>query len=165
MPETIEEAIETKDDTQHGRYLTFKLENEVFGIEIGFVTEIVGLQKINDIPESPDYVRGIINLRGEIIPVIDMRLKFKKSLSEYTDRTCIIVIGINNFTVGLIVDNVDEVISIPDKSIVPPPSYRTGFQNKHIKGIGKTEDGIRLLLDCDKLFAEDEIQTINQIKE
>jgi purine-binding chemotaxis protein CheW len=164
MSGILEEFIQGNEDTQQGRYLTFNLEKEVFGIEISFVTEIVGLQKISNIPETPDYVKGVINLRGKIIPVIDMRLKFKKSISEYTDRTCIVVIGIQNFAVGLIVDNVDEVISIPEKSIVPPPSYRTGFQNRYIKGIGKLGDNIRLLLDCEKLFVEEEIQTLNKIK-
>jgi purine-binding chemotaxis protein CheW len=137
----------------------------MFGIEIRFVTEIVGLQKINDIPECPDYVKGIINLRGKIIPVIDMRLKFKKNQVEYDDRTCIIVIDIQKITVGLIVDNVDEVVNIPDASIVPPPSFRTGFQSRYIKGIGKSGDDIRLLLDCELLFADDEIETLNEIKE
>lgn len=165
MPDMLEEVTQSKDDAQHGRYLTFRLGKEVFGIEIGFVTEIVGLQKISSIPESPDYVKGIINLRGKIIPVIDMRLKFKKSFAEYTDRTCIIVIGIRNFTVGLIVDNVDEVVSISDKQIAPPPSFRTGFQNRYINGIGKTEEGIRLLLDCDKIFSDEELTTFNEMND
>jgi purine-binding chemotaxis protein CheW len=164
MSEMLAEITQDEEDTQHGKYLTFALGTEVFGIEIRFVTEIVGLQKISDIPESPDYVKGIINLRGEIIPVIDMRLKFKKSSAEYTDRTCIIVINIEKITVGLIVDNVDEVVTIPDTSIVPPPSYRTGFQNRYIKGIGKSGEDIRLLLDCERLFIDEEIQTLNQIK-
>ena len=119
------------------------------------------MQRISNIPETTDYIKGVINLRGKIIPLIDMCLKFKKILSEYTDRTCIVVIGIENFTVGLIVDNVDKVIAIPDKSIVPPPSYRTGFQNRYIKGIGKADDCIRLLLDCEKLFSDEELSKFN----
>ncbi len=165
MSGLLKEANQGEDDTQQGRYLTFNLEKEVFGIEINFVTEIVGLQKISNIPEMPDYVKGVINLRGRIIPVVDMRLKFKKNLLVYTDRTCIVVIDMQSFTVGLIVDNVDEVVAIPNESIVPPPSYKTGFQNRYIKGIGKSEECIRLLLDCERLFANEEIQTLNQIKE
>jgi purine-binding chemotaxis protein CheW len=165
MSNMLAELMQNEEDTQHGKYLTFALGTEVFGIEICFVTEIVGLQKISDIPECPDYVKGIINLRGKIIPVIDMRLKFKKEPVEYDDRTCIIVIDIQKLTVGLIVDNVDEVVTIPDTSIVPPPNFRTGFQNRYIKGIGRLSEDIRLLLDCELLFADEEIQTLNQIKE
>jgi Chemotaxis signal transduction protein len=165
MSEKLAEIVQNEEDTQHGKFLTFALGTEVFGIEIRFVTEIVGLQKISDIPESPNYVKGIINLRGKIIPVIDMRLKFKKSSTEYTERTCIIVIDIQSLTVGLIVDYVDEVVTIPDASIVPPPSFKTGFQNRYIKGIGKSGEDIRLLLDCERLFADEEVQTLSQIKE
>lgn len=164
MSEMPEEIMQNEEDTQHGKYLTFALGKEVFGIEIRFVTEIVGLQKISYIPDCPDYVKGIINLRGKIIPVIDMNLKFKKSSIEYTDRTCIIVIDVQDLTVGLIVDYVDEVATISDKDIVPPPNYKTGFQNCYIRGIGKSGEGIQLLLDCELLFADEEIQTLNQIK-
>jgi purine-binding chemotaxis protein CheW len=165
MSQMLAEIVQNEEDTQHGKFLTFALGEEVFGIEIQFVTEIVGMQKIRDIPESPNYVKGIINLRGKIIPVIDMRLKFKKDPTQYTDRTCIVVIDIQGLTVGLIVDNVDEVIKIPDTSIVPPPSYRTGFQNCYIKGIGKVNEEIRLLLDCERFFKDEELQTISQTSE
>lgn len=161
MPEVYEKAMQTDHIAQHGEYLTFVLDKEVFGIDIGFVTEIVGMQKISEIPESPDYVKGIINLRGKIIPVIDMRLKFKKSPAEYNDRTCIIVIEIQDIPVGLIVDVVNEVNTIPDSAIVPPPSFKTGFQNRYIKGIGKSGEEIRLLLDCERLLGEEELKKLN----
>jgi purine-binding chemotaxis protein CheW len=164
MSEMLQEITINETDTQHGKFLTFSLGKEVFGIEILYVTGIVGIQKVTDLPESPDYVKGIINLRGKIIPVIDMRLRFRKKAVPYTDRTCIIVIDILDMTVGLIVDQVDEVITIPDESIVPPPEFRTGFKNRYIKGIGKVGDDIRLLLDCERLFRDEEIETLNQIK-
>lgn len=164
MSGMLSEIVQDEEDTQHGKFLTFALGEEVYGIAIQFVTEIVGMQKISEIPESPNYVKGIINLRGKIIPVIDMRLKFKINAAEYTDRTCIVVIDIHDFMVGLIVDNVDEVVSIPDTSIVQPPNFGTGFQNRYIKGIGKSGDDIRLLLDCELLFANEEMLTLNQIK-
>ena len=165
MTEMLEEVNLDEADTQHGKFLTFLLEKEAFGIEIRYVTEIVGIQKINDLPESPDYVKGIINLRGKVIPVIDMRLRFKKESASYTDRTCIIVVDIFDMSVGLIVDQVDEVVAISDESIVAPPDFRTGFQNRYIKGIGKAGDNIRLLLDCERLFRNEEIETLNRIKE
>ena len=163
MAEMLEEVDLTEEDTQHGKFLTFMLGEEVFGIEIRYVTEIIGIQKINELPETPDFAKGIINLRGEVVPVIDMRLRLKKEATDYTGRTCIIVIDILDMPVGLIVDRVNEVATIPDSSIVPPPDYRTGFQNRYIKGIGKINEEIRLLLDCERLFKSEELQSLNEM--
>jgi Chemotaxis signal transduction protein len=149
-----------EEDTQRGKYLTFPLGKEVFGIEIRFVTEIIGIQSITYVPEVPAYVKGIINLRGKIIPVIDIRLKFKKDIVPYDDRTCIIVIDLKDTSIGLIVDCVSEVIDIGDDNIVPPPSYKTGFQNKFIKGIGKVGDDIKLLLDCEKIVSDSDVEVL-----
>ncbi|OGO86972.1 MAG: chemotaxis protein CheW, partial [Clostridiales bacterium GWE2_32_10] len=134
---TKEIVLENEEDTQHGKFLTFAIGSEYFGFEISFVKEIIGIQPIIEVPEVPHYVKGIINLRGSIIPVIDVRLKFKKEFMEYNDRTCIVVIEIKDILIGLIVDNVSEVLSIPDENIVSPPDIKSGFQNKYIKGIGK----------------------------
>jgi purine-binding chemotaxis protein CheW len=159
----MENPIEREEDTQHGRYLTFALGRESFGLEISYVKEIVGMQPITQMPEVPAYVKGIINLRGKIIPVIDMCVKFGKELNPYTDRTCIIVVDIQEISVGLIVDNVTEVLVIDDADIVPPPSMRTGAYNNYIKAIGKTGNDVKLLLDCEKLFSSEELETlINQ---
>ena len=163
MTETIKEEMEEEEDTLKGRFLTFSLESQVFGIEIKYVTEIIGIQPITEMPEVPAYVKGIINLRGKIIPVIDVRLKFQKEPIEYNDRTCIVVVDIENISVGLIVDNVAEVMTITDENIVPPPDYKIGFQNRYIKGIGKVGTDVKLLLDCDRLLGEDEIENLNQI--
>lgn len=157
------EAIDLEEDTQHGKYLIFALGKEMFGIKIQFVTEIVGMQKIVGLPEAPDYVKGVINLRGIVIPVIDMGSKLGKTQAEYTNRTCIVVIEIMELSVGLIVDRVEEVITIPDESIVPPPNFRSGFQNNYIDGIGKVEKEIRLLLNCERLFGDEEIQSLNRM--
>lgn len=159
LMETVEEQVE---DMQHGRYLTFSLEKEEFGIAINYVNEIIGMQKINDIPEVSSFVKGIINLRGSIIPIIDMRLKFKKPQAEYDDRTCIIIVDIDGISAGLIVDKVAEVINIEDTAISPPPDFRTGFQNRYINGIGKLEDNVILLLDCEKIFKDDELEVLAQ---
>ena len=149
-----------EEDTQKGRFLTFTLGKEDYGIEIRFVTEIIGIQAITEVPELPDYVKGIINLRGKIIPVMDVRLRFKKEPVEYNDRTCIIVIDIKNISIGMIVDTVSEVISIEDENIVPPPSLKTGFQNRYVKGIGKVDNDVKLLLDCEKILNEEEVESL-----
>jgi purine-binding chemotaxis protein CheW len=155
-----EELYEQQEDTQHGRYLTFYLGDEVYGIEIEYVTEIIGMQPITKVPEVAAYIKGIINLRGKIIPVIDMRLKFNKEAIDYDDRTCIVVVDTDNMTVGLIVDKVSEVISIDDENVVPPPSYKTGIRNRYLQGIGKVASDVILLLDCKMLFDESEEQEI-----
>ena len=161
MSESLTELMNNdQEDTQHGKYLTFSLGEESFGIEIRYVTEIIGIQPVTYVPEVPAYVKGIINLRGQIIPVIDLRLRFKKEATAYTDRTCIIVIDMGEISIGFIVDSVAEVINIGDGNIVPPPNYRTGAHNRYIKGIGKVGNDVKLLLDCDKIISEDDMEAI-----
>ncbi len=150
-----EEALKNQEDTQHGRFLAFALEDETFCMEIRFVTEIIGVQPITHIPKVPDFIRGIINLRGRIIPVIDIRRKFGKQAIPYDDRTCIIVTETQTLSVGLIVDTVAEVLTISDENIVPPPDGRVGIENRYIQGIGKVGNDVKLLLDCEKLLDED----------
>ena len=163
MAEFLDEALETSEDTQKGKFLTFSVGKESYGIEIKFVKEIIGIQEITEVPELADYVKGIINLRGKIIPVIDVRLRFKKQAKDYNDRTCIVVIDIKEIYVGLIVDNVADVISIDDSNIVPPPDTKTGFHNRYVRGIGKVGDEVKLLLDCEKLINEEVLVDIEVI--
>jgi purine-binding chemotaxis protein CheW len=147
---------EETEDTMRGRFLTFAVGEEIFGIEIRYVTEIIGMQPINCLPEVPEYVKGIINLRGKIIPVIDMRLKLKKEELGYTDRTCIVVVETGESTAGLIVDSVAEVMVVQDQDIVPPPDVQSETGNRYISGIGKAGDKVILFLDCEKLFSCEE---------
>ena len=163
MTDFLNMQDEQIEDAQHGRYLLFALGEETFGIQIQYVTEIIGMQPITELPEVPEYLKGIINLRGKIIPVIDMRLKFKKSSIEYTDRTCIVVISTSGLSTGLIVDNVAEVTGIDDENIVPPPPLHASACARYMQGIGKLPDRISLLLDCEKLFLDEEIQILTNI--
>lgn len=151
---------EEEEDTQKGKYLTFQIDKEVFGIEISYVTEIIGIQPITLVPEVPNYVKGIINLRGQIIPVVDMRLRFKKEPLAYNDRTCIIVVDYKEIVIGLIVDCVSEVINIGEDNVVPPPTYHAGFHNPYIKGIGKVGKEVKLLLDCDKIISDEDFEML-----
>ncbi|MGI6084223.1 MAG: chemotaxis protein CheW [Acetivibrionales bacterium] len=162
MAENIEKYSEIEEeDTQKDRYLTFSLGKESYGVEVRYVIEIIGMQSITEIPEMPEYVRGIINLRGKIIPVMDVRLRFKKEPKDYSDRTCIIVIEIKDILIGLIVDSVSEVISIPEQDVVDPPKMNKSLNNRYIKKIGKVRNEVRLLLDCEKLLTEDELEDIS----
>lgn len=143
------------EDTLQGRYLTFLVDGEALGLEIGYVKEIIGIQPIARLPDAPEYVKGIINLRGKIIPVIDMRLKFQKQPAEYTDRTCVIVVDTGDRTAGLIVDQVTEVLRIEQNNIVPPPDLSSGASG-YIKGIGKSDGQVKLLLDTEMLLANEQ---------
>ena len=156
-----QDYTDQEEDTQKGKFLTFSLGNEFFGLEICYVTEIIGIQPITEVPDLPAYVRGIINLRGKIIPVMDVRLRFKKPFREYNDRTCVIVVDIRDISVGLIVDSVSEVLSIRDEDIVPPQELKSA-QNKYIKGIGKVGSDIKLLLDCDRLLNDEDIEALGE---
>lgn len=152
--------VEDGEDTQKDKYLIFALANEFYGIDIKYVIEIIGIQSISKVPELPEYIKGIINLRGKIIPVMDVRLRFKEEYREYNDRTCIIVIEMENITIGLIVDSVLEVVDIPDSEIVDPPeigSHKNGF----VRGIGKSQNSIRLILNCNKLLNDEEIDVLS----
>lgn len=162
MTNEIENNVEMEEDTQKGRFLTFSIENETYGLEIMYVTEIIGIQPITEIPELPAYVKGIINLRGKIIPVLDIRLRFKKEPKEYNDRTCVIVVDIQDMSIGIVVDSVSEVLAIPEQEIVEPPKINKGFHNRYIKGIGKVGSDVKLLLDCEKLLSEDELEDLKE---
>jgi len=163
MADIVEQDTQDQiEDTQKGKFLTFCMGSEFYGIEIKYVTEIIGLQPITEIPEMPIYIKGIINLRGKIIPVMDVRLRFKKPFREYNDRTCIVVIDIREVSIGLIVDSVSEVISIPDEEIVAPPNMAKEG-NKYIKGIGKVGSDVKLLLDSDKLLNETDLENMSDL--
>lgn len=150
-------------DTQKGKYVTFKSGNEYFGLKIQYVNEIIVFQEITKIPESEDYIKGLINLRGKIIPVIDVRLRFKQEPFEYTDRTCIIVVNVKNIVVGLIVEKIAEVVEIQDENIIPSPSVGKAdkSQNKYVYAIGKVGDKVKLLLDPDRLLNDEEISALD----
>lgn len=150
-------------DTQRGKYVTFKSGEEYFGLKIQYVNEIIVFQEITKIPESESYIKGLINLRGKIIPVIDVRLRFKQEPFEYTDRTCIIVVNVKNIVVGLIVEQIAEVVEIQEENIIPSPSVGKAdkSQNKYVYAIGKVGDQVKLLLDPDRLLNDEEITALD----
>lgn len=160
MDELRNEELLFDEDTQKDKYLTFTIGKEVYGIGIKYVTEIIGLQAITEVPEMPEFIKGVINLRGKIIPVMDVRLRFKKEKREYDDRTCIIVVDIKNSAIGLIVDRVSEVLPIPEQDVVPLPELDKKVKQKYINGIGKVGNKVNLLLDCEKLLKEDELDEL-----
>lgn len=159
----ILETVFYEEDTQKGKYLTFALGLEQYAIEIRHVVDIIGIQEITQVPHQPEYVMGVINLRGKIIPTMDVRRRFNKEAIAYNERTCIIVVELNSISVGLIVDTVLEVIAIPDDQIAEPPAFNSDFKNKFILGIGKVQNEIIILLDCHKLLNEGELDEMKSL--
>ena len=151
----VKEMDFLEEDTMYGRYITFRVDEQMYGIKIRYVTEIIGIQPVSQLPEMPSHIKGIINLRGKIIPVVDMRLKFKRSAAEYTEKTCILVIDNELICAGLIVDEVAEVLTITDENISPSPNYG-GVNCRYLEGIGKVGSDVKLLIDCEKLFNDEE---------
>ena len=155
-------------DTQKGKYVTFQSGNEYYGLKIQYVNEIIVYQEITEIPESADYIKGLINLRGKIIPVVDVRLRFRQEPIPYTDRTCIIVIQVDKYVVGLIVEKIAEVVEIQDENILPSPSIGKNdgnSKNKFVSGIGKVGNEVKLLLDPERLLRDEDVVLVEKITE
>lgn len=153
--------------TQHNKYVTFQSGNEYFALKIEYVNEIIVFQEITEIPECEDYIKGLINLRGKIIPVIDVRVRFKQEPLEYTDRTCIIVINVKDMVVGLIVERIAEVVKITEDNIIDSPSlgHMDKNQNRYVYAIGKVGESVKLLLDPEKLIKDDDWSVLEQMTE
>jgi len=168
MAENIEQetAGETGFSDLAGKYLTFKLGEEDYGIGILKVQEIIKMIEITKMPRSPRFVRGVINLRGKIIPVVDLRLKFEMEEREETSLTCVIVVEITGNTgtrtMSIVVDEVSEVLEIAAENIEPPPVMGAGLDIAFILGMAKAKGGVTILLDADKILSEDELRSINE---
>lgn len=151
-----------------GKYLTFRLANEEYGIEILKVQEIMGMMPVTHVPRTPEFVRGVINLRGKVIPVVDLRLKFSMETKQDTERTCIIVVQVDgvagSVTTGFIVDEVSEVLDIPGQDIEETPSFGAGLDTAYILGMAKTKGSVKILVDIDKVLAAEEIAQLKDAK-
>ena len=149
-----------------GKHLTFQLGHEVYGLEILKVQEIIKTAAVTQVPRTPSFVRGVINLRGKVIPVTDLRLKFGMEAQEDTDRTCIIVVQIagasGQVTTGILVDQVSEVLEIKAGQIEPPPSFGANVDTGFMLGMGKVGDLVVTLLDIDRVLSGEEIASLDQ---
>lgn len=153
---------ETDDEIHENKFLMCKIGKEIYGIDIQHVTDIIELQRITEVPDMPGYVKGVINLRGNVIPVIDMRLRFGMDSKELDDRTVITVVNIKNYSIGFIVDTATEVQDIPEKNIDPTPTFQESREkNKYIAGLGKHDDQVIILLDMEKLVGREELESIH----
>ena len=163
--ETMDQAVKAMADKE-GKYLTFSLANEEYGIGILKIKEIIGMMSITTVPRTPEFMKGVINLRGKVIPVIDLRLRFKMEPMDYTDRTCIIVVEIGSqagtVQIGAVVDSVSEVLNVGGKDIEETPSFGTKLDTEYILGMAKMEGGVKILLDIDKVLTSDELSLLEK---
>jgi len=156
-PYDLDDDLYDDEDTQKDKYLTFHIGTEDYGISIAYVTEIIGIQNITEIPEMPDFIKGVINLRGKVIPVMDVRTRFKLPPREYDERTCIIVVEIEGqagpVQIGIVVDAVSEVLNIKGEEIEDAPTFGTKLDIDYILGMAKMEGGVKILLDIGKVLS------------
>ena len=145
-------AERTAADITRNLYLSFVIEDEQYSVEISSIKEIIGVVPITVVPQTERYIKGIINLRGDIIPVIDMRLRFMKPEMEYDDQTCIVVVLFDDYILGLIVDRIIGVDNLEGDMISSPPNAKLSYTNQFVKNIGRKDDGIMLLLDLEKIL-------------
>lgn len=154
-------------DDYSGKYLTFNLSTENYGIEILRVREIIGMLKVTKVPRMPKYVKGVINLRGRVIPVIDLRLRFGIEQRKYDRRTCIIVVEVqgeaSGMLVGVIVDRVEEVIDFPGKDLEPAPAYGSGLKTEYIRAMGKIQNKVKILLEIDRVLSQAELLHLGEL--
>ena len=157
---TMEREGEVMDDRE-GKYLTFSLAAEEYGISILKVKEIIGVMSITMVPQTPAYVKGVINLRGKVIPVVELRLKFGMEEIDYTDRTCIIVVEVKTDTgkvmTGIVVDSVSEVLNVKSSDIEDTPNFGDTMKTDYILGMAKAGNGVKILLDIDKVISSQEM--------
>lgn len=150
---------------REGKYLTFVLGSEEYGLDIVKVREIFGIMDITPVPKTPDYIKGVINLRGKVISVVDLRLKFGMELADYTEETCIIVVEVGDIHMGIVVDTVSEVLDIVEEDIEPPPSFGNQVNTQFILGMGKIKGQVKILLDIENVLSGRDIELAANLSE
>lgn len=152
---------------REGKYLTFSLDWEEYGIGILKVKEIIGMMRITPVPQTPEHVKGVINLRGRVIPVIELRIRFGMSSSDYTERTCIIVVEVDSvggrLPIGVVVDSVSEVVNIKGTDIEDTPAFGTTLKTDYILGMAKSTGNVKILLDIDKVLSTNELEFLQNV--
>ncbi|MBI4800511.1 MAG: purine-binding chemotaxis protein CheW [Desulfarculus sp.] len=161
-----EHYAQARGESREGKYLTFHLGREEYGIGILKVREIIGLMPFTPIPRTPEFIKGVINLRGKVIPVVDLRLKFGMEPEAYSERTCIVVVQIatsqGQTSMGMVVDAVNEVANIKAKELELTPSFGVSLDSRYIVGMAKSGEQVRILLDIDRVLGEEEVALLGQ---
>ena len=163
----MEDQLEKNDVVENNidelsQYVTFKIDKEMYGVEVLKVHEIVGITKITHVPNSMEFMKGVINLRGNVVPVIDIRLKFNMDPRDYDDTTVILIVELKDYLVGLVVDTVSDVISISSQEIQDTPHFSTNIDTDYIKGVGNKDDDLVIILDVNRILSSVEFEKINE---
>ena len=165
LQKTMNQAVNVISE-RDGKYLTFTLADEEYGIGILKIKEIIGLMQITMVPQTPEFIKGVINLRGKVIPVVDLRLRFGMDSMDYTERTCIIVVEIkganDSVQIGIVVDSVSEVLNIRGEDIEDTPAFGAKLNTDFISGMAKTEDNVKILLDIDRVLSTQELESLER---
>lgn len=165
LAEKMDQAVKATTDRE-GKYLTFALAEEEYGIGILKIKEIIGMMPVTPVPQTPEYVKGVINLRGKVIPVIGLRLRFGMDAIDYTERTCIIVVEIagqaETVQIGIVVDSVSEVLNIKGEDIEDTPTFGTKLNTDYILGMAKMEGGVKILLDIDQVLSAEDVAVLEK---
>ena len=165
LMETMDQAVKAMAD-QEGKYLTFSMADEEYGIGILKIKEIIGMMPITTVPQTPEFVKGVINLRGKVIPVMDLRLRFGMEAIDYTDRTCIIVVEIEGTAgtvqIGVVVDAVSEVLNVNGEDVEETPTFGAKLNTDYILGMAKMDGGVKILLDIDRVLSQEEVALLDK---
>lgn len=165
ITETMDQAVKVMADRE-GKFLTFSMADEEYGIGILKIKEIIGMMPVTTVPQTPEFVKGVINLRGKVIPVIDLRLRFGMEAIDYTERTCIIVVEIESTAgtvqIGVVVDAVSEVLNVNAEDVEETPTFGAKLNTDYILGMAKMEGGVKILLDIDKVLSSDELALLKK---
>ncbi|HMB19858.1 MAG TPA: chemotaxis protein CheW [Spirochaetota bacterium] len=152
----LNDAVDTN------QYVTFLIGSEVYGVEVLRVQEIIGMTRVTQVPNSMHFMKGVINLRGTVVPVVDMRLRFTMEEKDYDNFTVILIVEVKGTMIGMIVDSVSDVVNIPVKDIQDTPHFSASIRTDYIKGIGRIEEDLVIVLDVDKILSHEEIEKIEQ---
>ncbi len=165
LSDKMDHTVKVMDDKE-GKYLTFSLADEEYGISILKIKEIIGMMPITTVPQTPEFVKGVINLRGKVIPVIDLRLRFGMDAIDYTERTCIIVVEIEGSAgtvqIGIVVDAVSEVLNVNAEDVEETPTFGAKLNTDYILGMAKMEGGVKILLDIDRVLSNEEVALLDK---
>jgi purine-binding chemotaxis protein CheW len=157
--------LQNEEGGKRHRYLSFFVENEQYGIEISHINEIIAMMKITHVPRTPDFVEGVINLRGSIIPIVDIRGKFGLERKEHDMNTAIIINEVNGVNIGFIVDRVEDVLTFDEKDLREPPKFGSHIDTSYIQGVAEVGSGVILILDMEKVFEDDELTQISSLED
>ncbi len=162
--ETLDEDWDDWDESQaDNKYLSFVVHGEHYGVSVGYVSQIIGMRTITTMPEMPPFLKGVVNFRGKVIPVVDIRVRFGLPERDYDDRTCIIVVTVEETPVGLVIDRVGVMVDIPPEQVEAAPKASREYNSRFLQGLGKVDEEVYILLDVEQLLYDEELEQLSGV--